>query len=407
MPVLVVDDNATNRRILEETLNQWQMRPTLVASGAAALEILSQTAGRSEAFPLILLDVHMPEMDGYTVAEHIRRRRELAGTTLILLSSANQPGSGARNKDLGIAASLTKPVKQADLFKAIVRSLGMTLPEDQTRDSNLLSAPPSGRRLRVLVAEDNLVNQKLAARLLEKRGHRVVVVSNGREALAAWHAQPFDVILMDVQMPEIDGLEAAAAIRREEAAHSGHIPIVAMTAYAMKGDRENCLAAGMDRYISKPIRAQELFETVEKMALPDLAAPLEQSAQEVEQGSAFDEAAALENVGGDRELLSELAEIFVRDCPALLANIGAAVARVNATQLRCAAHALKGAVDNFGAAATYTAAQKLESMGRDGDLDGAHEALKMLRKEIDRLLPQLQRYSRQFNARRSKVEEVR
>src|SRR5262249_54019705 len=161
--------------------------------------------------------------------------------------------------ELGIAASLTKPVKQADLLKAIVRALGMPLPEDQTGESKFPGSIPSGRRLRVLIAEDNLVNQKLAARLLEKRGHRVVVVSNGREALAAWNAQPFDVILMDVQMPEIDGLEAASAIRREEAAHGGHIPIVAMTAYAMKGDRENCLAAGMDRYISKPIRAHELF----------------------------------------------------------------------------------------------------------------------------------------------------
>jgi PAS domain S-box-containing protein len=407
MPVLVVDDNATNRRILEETLNQWQMRPTLVGSGARALETLAQAARNSESFPLVLLDVHMPEMDGYTVAQEIRRRPELAGATVILLSSANQPGSGARNKELGIAASLTKPVKQADLLKAIVRALGMPLPEDQTGESKFPGSIPSGRRLRVLIAEDNLVNQKLAARLLEKRGHRVVVVSNGREALAAWNAQPFDVILMDVQMPEIDGLEAASAIRREEAAHGGHIPIVAMTAYAMKGDRENCLAAGMDRYISKPIRAHELFETVEKIALPDMPALPEHSAQESQQGGAFDEAAALENVGDDRDLLSELAEIFVRDCAALVGNIEAAVTQANATQLRCAAHALKGAVDNFGATATFTAAQRLESMGRDGDLNGAHEALKTLRKEIDRLLPQLQRYSRQFQAHRSKVEEVR
>jgi PAS domain S-box-containing protein len=396
MPVLVVDDNATNRRILEETLGHWQMRPALAESGARALELLLQAARASEPFPLALLDLHMPEMDGYTLAERIRQQPELAGITLILLSSATQPGSSVRRREVGIAASLTKPVKQADLWKTIVGLLGMPLPQDQEIDGEQSRRPAARRGLRILLAEDNLVNQKLAARLLEKRGHDVTVVSNGREALTAWKARRFDVILMDVQMPEIDGLEAASAIRREEAAYGGHIPIVAMTAYVMKGDRESCLAAGMDRYIAKPIRAQELFETVETIAVPEEMPAQVPPAQMPGLDKAFDETAALACIGEDRELLAELAGLFVRECPRLLADIEAALAQGSPVLLKGAAHALKGAVDNFGAVPTYAAAQKLETMGRTGNLADASAAWNDLQREIARLLPELAEYGKQL-----------
>jgi PAS domain S-box-containing protein len=387
MSVLVVDDNATNRRILEETLSHWQMKPRLAPSGPIALEALLRAAQAGEPFPLALIDVHMPDMDGYTLCQHIRQHPELAGATLILLTSGGQPGDRPRRQELGIAACLTKPVKQTDLWKAIMQALGMPLPQDEVEEAE---EAPAGRtrRLRILLAEDNLVNQKLAVRLLERRGHEVTVANNGREALAAIGRTPFDVVLMDVQMPEMDGLEAAAAIRSQERSRGSHVPILAMTAYAMKGDRERCLAAGMDGYISKPIRAMELFDSVEGAARPP--APERRAPSTAGSGNGvFDRVRALAAVGEDPELLRELAGIFLQEFPGIFQDIRAAVARGDATGLKCAAHSLKGSVDNFAAAAAFTAALRLEMMGRDGKLADAPSALADLERELNRLMPAL------------------
>ena len=268
VPVLIVDDNATNRTMLVEMLEHWQMKPVSVESGLAALEALERATAAGHPFELVALDFHMPGIDGLTVAERIRENPRLRDTRIMLLTSAGYRGDAARCKELGIAAYVLKPVKQADLREAVSAVLGQEAGGQQT--APLLtrhSLRERQARLRILLAEDNRVNQRLAVRLLEKRGHSVVVANDGGEALAVLSQQPVDLILMDVQMPNLDGLEATAAIREREKQSGRHIPIVAMTAYAMKGDRERCLEAGMDGYISKPVQAQELYETIARAVL--------------------------------------------------------------------------------------------------------------------------------------------
>ena len=262
---LVVDDSTTNGRILGDMLRRCGMRFTLAESGIAALQCLKQAQG---PFALILTDVNMPDMDGFTLVEQLRQSPELAGKAkVIILTSAGQRGEAARCKELGVAAYLTKPVSQSELFEAISRVLGTLGSEPASAALVTRQTLPKGtRKLRVLLAEDNAVNQKLASRLLEKQGHHVTVAPNGHEALAALDRESFDAVLMDVQMPEMDGFETTAAIRARERDTGRHLPIIAMTAHAMQGDRERCLAAGMDSYISKPIKARELIELLEKFS---------------------------------------------------------------------------------------------------------------------------------------------
>jgi PAS domain S-box-containing protein len=267
--VLVVDDNRTNRRILEGMLLRWHMKPTPVDCAAAALAQLSSALEAGEPYPLILTDMHMPEMDGFALIEQIRQRPELSAATIMMLTSAGHRGDAARCQELGVAAYLLKPIRQSELREAVARVLGAREQEGAipliTRFSLQETREP-GACLRVLLAEDNLVNQRLAVRLLEKRGHRVVVASTGLEALEALEKESFDLVLMDVQMPEMDGLEATATIREKEKSSGLHQAVVALTAHAMKGDREKCLAAGMDGYLTKPIRPQELDQLLETYA---------------------------------------------------------------------------------------------------------------------------------------------
>jgi CheY-like chemotaxis protein len=266
LPVLVVDDNATNRRILERTLTNWHMAPTVVANGWEGLTAMERAKADGKPFALILIDVQMPGMDGFSLVEHIQRSPSLAGPTIMMLSSGGEPGEVARGRQLGVAAYLTKPAQEADLLDCLLASMGMRSPRSHEPSSIPAPVRSSGpRRLRILLAEDNPVNQKLAVRLLEKRGHVVVAAGNGRQALAAFAQEHFDVVLMDVQMPEMDGFEATAAIRDEEKTTGAHVPIIAMTAHAMKGDEERCLRAGMDGYVSKPIDAQSLFRAIESL----------------------------------------------------------------------------------------------------------------------------------------------
>jgi CheY-like chemotaxis protein len=264
----------------------------------------------------------------------------------------------------------------------------MPLPQEEPAAEQPVAQQDKSRRLRILLAEDNLVNQKLAVRLLEKRGHRVVVTNNGREALAEYRSRRFDVLLMDVQMPEMDGFEATMAIRKQEQFTGEHVPIIAMTAYAMKGDRERCLAAGMDDYLCKPIKAQELFDKVESI-LPGRPEPSVVAVAAPQALGALDENVALARAGGDRELRAELAELFLRECPRLMSEIRKAIDNADPIQLRSAAHSLKGCVDNFGCAGAFAAALRLELLGRSGILIGADEALDDLEHEINQLKPAL------------------
>jgi two-component system sensor histidine kinase/response regulator len=236
-----------------------------VDGGRSALAALEQA---SEPFAVLLLDAQMPEMDGFTLAERIRQHPEWKGVIIMMLSSQGGPENSARCRALGVTACLTKPIKQADLRQALLKALGKPSPvAGVPRRAAPVPASPRRpqRRLRILLAEDNLVNQRFASRLLEKSGHTVVAVNNGREALTALDQQAFDLVLMDVQMPEMDGLETTAALREREKGTGRHLPIIAMTAYALKGDRERCLEAGMDGYIAKPVRIAELLKTIEEL----------------------------------------------------------------------------------------------------------------------------------------------
>jgi two-component system, sensor histidine kinase and response regulator len=260
--VLVVDDNLTNRQLLNAVLSRWGMRSTAVESGRMALDALEVARRAGHPFSLVLLDCHMPEMDGFAVAKEIRDNPELASATLMMLTSGGSPGDGARCRELGISAYLTKPIRQTELLEGIGRVL-RNAPQDAVPLITQHTLREDRNRFRILLAEDNPVNQTVAVRLLEKRGHTVVVAGNGRLALAALEDDHFDLVLMDVQMPELDGFETTAAIRAKEELTGAHIPIIAMTAHALNGDEERCLAAGMDGYLSKPIRVQELLATVE------------------------------------------------------------------------------------------------------------------------------------------------
>jgi two-component system, sensor histidine kinase and response regulator len=266
LPVLVVDDNPTNRRILHDMLTRWRMVPTAVDSGHAALAALGAAKHAGRPFRLVLLDAHMPEIDGFAVAARIQQDPDLAEATIMMLTSSGQGGDAERCRQLGVARFLIKPIGQSELFDAVRTVVRVDAREAAAPIAPVVTpavAAPAGR-LRVLLAEDNLVNQRLAARLLEKQGHHVRIVSTGVEALAAHAQERFDVVLMDVQMPEMGGFEATAAIRDRERTTGVHLPILAMTAHAMSGDRERCLQAGMDGYLSKPIDPATFFELIEE-----------------------------------------------------------------------------------------------------------------------------------------------
>ena len=390
--VLVVDDNATNRRVLQESLMSWQMNPDLVDGGDAAIVALREARRSGKPYDLVLLDAYMPGMDGFALANHIRRQPELAGPTIMMLSSAGQLGDAARCRELGISAYLTKPVRQLDLLEAIIAVVRKTeTPHAEQPLVTRHTLRESRRSLHILLAEDNEVNQKLALSLLKKRGHSVVVANNGREALAALARETFDLVLMDVQMPEMGGLEATAEIRKREEGTGKHVPIVAMTAHAMKGDRDKCIQSGMDAYVTKPIQTRDFFATIESVTAntpftPEFPGrPLQRKSQI----GSFDTAAALERVEGDMMLLKEVVSLFFEDCPKLLSDIREAINRSDARSLERAAHKLKGSVGNFSASAAFDAAFALEKMASEKDLTHVHEACRGLEAEIARLEPDL------------------
>jgi signal transduction histidine kinase/CheY-like chemotaxis protein len=265
LPVLIVDDNATNRRILHDVLSNWGLRPTAVDGGQAGLDALARAADAGEPFPLVLLDAMMPQMDGLTFARRLRAEPRFAETTVLMLSSASQHGDTRQCRELGVAAFLNKPVKQSDLLDSILRALFAPVRCEAQPAPPARPDLPWQRRLRVLLAEDNLVNQKVMVSLLEKAGHAVQVADNGHEAVAAWRQGGFDLILMDVQMPVLDGVAATAAIREAEADGGGRLPIIALTAHALQGDRERFLGAGMDGYLAKPVRPEQLWQEIARL----------------------------------------------------------------------------------------------------------------------------------------------
>jgi signal transduction histidine kinase/CheY-like chemotaxis protein len=382
LTLLVVDDNATNRLILKELLESWGMRPELAPSGAEALRRLRRAAGEGRAHPLVIVDAMMPEMDGYAVIGRIRADPILGDTRLLMLSSAGRTADAQWLRQHRVVRCLTKPVKESDLLETIAGALGLA-GSAPLADAEPAAEAPSSRPLKLLLAEDGVINQKVAVHLLEQRGHRVAVVNNGREALAALRsADPvFDAVLMDVQMPEMNGFEATAAIRLEERGTGRRLPIIAMTAHAMKGDRERCLEAGMDAYVSKPVRADALYAAIEGLTGVSGPAAVPEPA--------FDPVAARSNAGNDPEMLKELAEIFVDECPRLVADVRRALDAGDASGLRMAAHTLKGSLSVFAAGPATAAALRLERLGEAAQLTQAEAGWEGLRAELDRLLPEL------------------
>ena len=404
LPVLIVDDNATNRRILEDVFTNWHMRPVAVESGAAALCSLEESLRADQPFAVVLLDGHMPDMDGFSVAKRISHDRRYAGIKLVMLTSAGQPEDVARCHELEISAYLTKPIKQSELFDVIVTAIGQPVLERPRTPQRPKRARAANRTLQVLVAEDNQVNQLVATRIFQKLGHQVKVVSNGREALSAVQAGGLDLIAMDVQMPEMDGLDATRAIRSWEMTTGTHIPIMAMTAHAMKGDRERCLAAGMDGYTSKPIRFRELEQAIAQLiSLPKLS-KIPVSAGRPADG-VIDHAALLAGVDGDRRVLREFVRLFLADCPRRLEEINQAIGRGDAPALCRAAHMLKGSVGNFAARKAFAVSQQLENMGRDGDLDKARQACVTLESELEILNHELEELTKNSSTRKKQMHK--
>jgi PAS domain S-box-containing protein len=385
--VLVVDDNATNRRILEEMLASWHMTPTTVSDAQSAVSALKSAASTGANFDVMIADYQMPEVDGFTLARRVRRERRLAKMPIVMLTSVGQSDDRLRRHRNDVDALLTKPIKHSDLLEALGRLFGVATRYGRTEPAAERIGSRPVRRLHVLVAEDNPVNRKLVTTLLRKRGHTVKAVENGREAVAAVksHASaPFEVVLMDLQMPEMGGFEAARAIRDREGQGARRLPLIALTAHAMQGDRDRCLEAGLDGYLSKPIDVDELIATVERYGAGDATAPspvIEPQAN----ATIFDEPAALAYTGGDRRLLKEVVQLFRADYPSSLRKIDRALQGRDPEALRLAAHRLKGAIATVGAPAARHVAAELEETARSQDFERAKHASAKLRHEIERL----------------------
>jgi len=386
---LIVDDNATNRLILSEILGGWQM-PVAAADGAdAALVALRAAADRGEPFHLVFTDALMPDVDGFTLAQQIADEARFRALKVILLtsSSAVPPGGAA---DATFAARLTKPVKQSDLLDAIVTVFAGPLPPVRSgpRNSSASGAPPA-RLLHVLVAEDNPTNQKLVDTLLRQRGHRVTMVGDGRQAIDRAAQESFDIILMDVQMPGISGFEATAAIREHERMTGRRTPILALTASAMAGDREACLSAGMDGYVAKPLKPDELFATIEALCAPVRANEAGPAAEAVDAGRGVDLAGLLSGLGGNSRLVKEVVEVFIEDAPPMLTRLRNAARARDARALAAAAHAIKGSAGLFSLGPAYESARRLERQALTGDVSAAAGLCTDVEADVSQLLAEL------------------
>ena len=402
VPVLIVDDNATNRRILSEQLFRLGMRPIAVDGARPALVELERARATHSPFGLVIIDYHMPDMDGMMLAERIQTMPDVANSTVMMLTSGGLSGDVARGRELGLAACLTKPITQKTLQQIVTQVVGARSSRVESnasasrKESPTMSPPPAPSTnrspLRVLLAEDNPVNQKLAMTMLQKRGHVVVVANDGEEALQQLARGSFDVVLMDVHMPKMGGFEATAAIRASERQTGAHLPIIALTALAMSGDREECLKAGMDGYVSKPINSADLFGTLDRLfpnragsaTVPRAAGPARTRGVQV-----VDEAKLEANLEGDPEMIREIVESYLHDQPHREREMMDALARGDSPTLARAAHTVKGLLLTMGAGPAAQVAVRLEILARCGNLAEAEGALRELRGELAEVSPAL------------------
>ncbi len=399
--VLIVDDNATSRTILEHQLAVWGMVSDSVADGPTALERL-RAAAATAPYALALLDMQMPHMDGLMLARAITADPAISATRLVLLTSVSQRGLNANDQGVGIAASLTKPVRQSQLFDCLMTVLASTSGTAEPTPVHRVAVTPdrpAARGPRLLVAEDNAVNQKVAVHMLEKLGYPADVVADGLEAVEALARIPYPLVLMDCQMPQLDGYAATRAIREREGL-TRHTPIIAMTAGAMAGDRELCLAAGMDDYITKPVRIEELEAVIARwLVRAGPAAPL----LDVGANGASIDLSALARIGdpaqgGDSVFLGELIAIFLRETPLLLETMRSAVAQEDASVLARAAHTLKGSASHFGAVQVQGLCERLEAQAGTGSLTDALAGLDQLDREVTAVYRILEQEGQQWLA---------
>ena len=376
LPLLVVDDNSTNQRILVEMARTWGMEPSVVSSGPAALDLMRQAQELNRGFRLAIIDSQMPGMDGFELAQHIQRNPDLAGATIMMLTSSGQRGDAARCRQLGIAAYLLKPIRKSELLAAILTVLGQ---ESRATAKDLVTRHTireSRGSLRILVAEDNPVNQKVVLRMLQKMGHEPVISGNGREAVGLLAEQPFDLVFMDIQMPEMDGLSATQHIREQEKIDGRHIPIIAMTAHAMEGDRERFLATGMDGYVSKPINRQEIEKALENVPCPDkIPVP----------PTGWNPKDTLERVEGDEKLFLKILTIFLDESPKLIAQMERGLAEQKPDLVQRAAHSLRGDLGYLGVREISQTAHQLEGLARKSELRPAAQVFAALREQLAQL----------------------
>ncbi|HKB41591.1 MAG TPA: response regulator, partial [Gemmataceae bacterium] len=379
--VLIVDDNATNRHILQEWLRGWQMEPAAVGDGVAALDALWDAASAGRPYALVLLDARMPDTNGLTLAARIRKRAELAATRIILLTSGDRPSDLARARELRVDAHLLKPVQPDELLETIYRVMsrdGGALPAAGPVGEAEQPPAPVARPLRILAAEDNEFNAQLLERLLKRRGHEVRMATNGREALALAEQGGFDLLLLDIHMPELDGFQVVRAVRARERESGGHLPIIALTARARKEDRERCLTAGMDDFLAKPIQPDDLWATMDRAvgSRPPARPPgLDLLAPQV----------LLAACGGDAAALEEICQAFRSRLPEHLKAVQDALRAEDAPRLREAAHKLAGMVAAFSSEAGDVASE-LEDRAAQGQLQGARPLAAQLEAMAEELM---------------------
>ena len=391
--VLVVDDNKVNRHLLLRLLPMWGLQPVLAESGQEALAIFEKYLRDYQVFPLVLLDQNMPKMDGYEVAERIRRLSPKNQTAILILSSSPSAADQQRANDLGIARRLVKPLRRAVLLEAILQALQS--PARRSTGAPASRKEAEGHSLRLLLAEDNRTNQTLAIRLLEKMGHQVTLAVNGREAVELVQKSEFDLVLMDIQMPVMGGVEAMRKIREWEAGNARHTPIIAMTAHAMTGDAEKYRQAGMDGYVSKPIRTDVLRREIQRLSGPSRQQE-EQTMQcenkNTPDDAAFDFSELLARVDNDQEFLVDLLTIFKEEFPRHLQGLREAIASCDPARIAAAGHTLKGMLSNLSAGHATKLAAQIEELARQGNSRNFADLLLQFETEARRFLPQLESY---------------
>jgi CheY-like chemotaxis protein/HPt (histidine-containing phosphotransfer) domain-containing protein len=394
--VLIIDDNATNRKLVHHQVTSWGMRNGTAESGAEALTILRREAAVGDPYLIAILDMQMPEMDGLTLARAIKSDPAIAATRLLMMTSLGRRDDAAI-REAGVDLCLTKPVKQSQLFDCLATLTGDHLVDEPPQQRRAAQVPPPkvsherGEQLRILVAEDNSVNQRVALRQLDRLGYAADGVANGLEALDALSRIPYDVVLMDCQMPEMDGYEAATEIRRREGALK-HTTIIAMTANALEGDRERCFAAGMDDYISKPVKQEMLSEAIERWTADrttsdqreDLSEPTPAGPASVIDPGVIAELRGLQSTT-DPDFFNHLIDLFIEETPRRLAAIKEALAKSNAEALAHEAHALMGSSAHLGATRMDALCEILEEQGRAGSINGASAVLSVLEEEFARV----------------------